>query len=91
MDSQSSQAEERRSSFHEFYSSESAVFAALNDNLRRFHRGGMVAISRCIAALRRKVSAEVIVTVAEYDRFTPENDAFGEHYRMLTNILTEEY
>ena len=59
--------------------SESKVIAALNDNLRRFHTGGMVVISRGIAALNRKVWAEVIVAVAEFDRFGPANDPYGEH------------
>ena len=59
--------------------SESAVIAALNDNLRRFHTGGMVVISRGIAALPREVWAEVIVAVAEFNRFGPDNDPYGEH------------
>lgn len=59
--------------------SESQVIAALNDNLRRFHRGGMVVISRGIAALPREVWAEVIVAVAEFDRFGTDNDPYGEH------------
>ncbi|MEQ9178139.1 MAG: DUF3768 domain-containing protein [Nitratireductor sp.] len=59
--------------------SESKVIAALNDNLRRFHQGGMVVISRGVAALSRPVWAEIIVAVAEFDRFTPDNDPYGEH------------
>lgn len=58
---------------------ESRVIAALNDTLRRFHRGGMVAISRGVAALPREVWAEVIVAVARFDAFTPDNDPHGEH------------
>lgn len=59
--------------------SESKVIAMLNDNLRRFHSGGMVVISRGIAALPRQVWAEVLVAVAEFDRFSPDNDPYGEH------------
>lgn len=59
--------------------SESAVIAVLNDSLRRFHTGGMVVISRGIAALPREVWAEVILAVAEFDRFSPDNDPYEEH------------
>ncbi|MBO6727345.1 MAG: DUF3768 domain-containing protein [Rhizobiaceae bacterium] len=59
--------------------SESTVIAALNDNLRRFHKGGMVTVSRGVAALDRKVWAEVIVAVAAFDNFTSNNDPYGEH------------
>lgn len=58
---------------------ESRVIAALNDTLRQFHRGGMVVISRGVAALPRAVWAEVIVAVAEFNAFTPDNDPHGEH------------
>ena len=58
---------------------ESRVIAALNDTLRRFHRGGMVAISRGVAALPRAVWAEVIEAVACFNAFTPDNDPYGEH------------
>ena len=59
--------------------SESRVIAALNDNLRRFHKGGMVTVSRGIAALDKRVWADVIVAVAEFQNFTPDNDPYGEH------------
>ena len=36
-------------------------------------------ISRGIAALPRAVWAEVIVAVAEFDAFSPNNDPYGEH------------
>ncbi|MBO6726117.1 MAG: DUF3768 domain-containing protein [Rhizobiaceae bacterium] len=51
----------------------------LNDQLRQLHRGGMVVVSRGIAALDRKVWADVIVAVAEFNNFTPDNDPYGEH------------
>ena len=59
--------------------SESKVIAALNDNLRCFHAGGMVVISRGIATLDRTIWAEVIVAVAKFDDFTSGNDPYGEH------------
>lgn len=51
----------------------------LNDHLRCLHRGGMVVISRGIAAMPRKVWAEVILAVAKFEAFTPDNDPYGEH------------
>nr|WP_295469261.1 DUF3768 domain-containing protein [Mesorhizobium sp.] len=51
----------------------------LNDHLRCLHRGGMVVISRGIAAMRREVWAEVILAVARFEAFTPDNDPYGEH------------
>jgi len=59
--------------------SESTVIAALNDNLRRFHAGGMVVISQGMAALDREVWREVVAAVATFDAFTPDNDPYGEH------------
>lgn len=59
--------------------SESAVISALNDSLRRCHYGGLVVISRGIAALDRQVWAEVIKAVAAFDAFTADNDPYGEH------------
>ncbi|MEX0957317.1 MAG: DUF3768 domain-containing protein [Rhizobiaceae bacterium] len=58
---------------------ENQRISVLNDQLRKLHRGGMVVISRGIAALDRKVWAKVIVAVAEFDNFTPDNDPYGEH------------
>jgi hypothetical protein len=57
-----------------------------NDHLRQFHRGGMVVISRGLAALDRQVWAEVITAVARFDAFTRENDPYGEHDCALVEI-----
>jgi hypothetical protein len=57
-----------------------------NDHLRQFHRGGMVVISRGLAALDRQVWAEVITAVARFDAFTPENDPYGEHDCALVEL-----
>ncbi|MFH1793766.1 MAG: DUF3768 domain-containing protein [Pseudomonadota bacterium] len=51
----------------------------LNDHLRCLHRGGMVVISRGIAVMRREIWAEVILAVAKFEAFTPDNDPYGEH------------
>ena len=58
--------------------SESAVIGALNDNLRKFHHGGLVVISRGIAALDRQGWAAVITAVAAFDSFNEGNDPYGE-------------
>lgn len=59
--------------------SESTVIAAFNDNLRRFHTGGLVVISQGMAALDREVWREVVAAVATFDAFTKDNDPYGEH------------
>ncbi len=51
----------------------------LNDHLRQLHRGGMVVISRGIAAMPRAAWADIIVAVAKFDGFNPENDPYAEH------------
>ena len=66
--------------------SESTVIAVQNDNLRRFHHNGLVVISRGIAALDRRLWAEIIAEVATFDAFTPDNDPYGEHNCALVNV-----
>ncbi|UCI07332.1 DUF3768 domain-containing protein [Mesorhizobium sp. B1-1-8] len=51
----------------------------LNDQLRQLHCGGMVVISRGLAALDRAVWADVIRAVAAFDAFSQDNDSYGEH------------
>lgn len=59
--------------------SESERIRAWNDQLRKFHRGGMMVISRGVAALPRARWADVIIAVAQFDNFTKDNDPYGEH------------
>ncbi len=66
--------------------SENTLIGALNDNLRCLHCGGMVVISRGIAALDRQLWADIIIAVAEFDDFTPENDPYGEHDCALVDV-----
>lgn len=51
----------------------------LNDHLRRLHRGGMVVISRGVAAMPRLAWADIIMAVAKFEGFTPDNDPYAEH------------
>jgi hypothetical protein len=50
-----------------------------NDHLRCLHRGGLVVISRGVAALHEQTRAEIITAVAQFDAFTDDNDPYGEH------------
>jgi Protein of unknown function (DUF3768) len=52
----------------------SARISALNDELRRFGRGGRIIITSGIQALNTEG-----VAVAGFDAFTGDNDPYGEH------------
>lgn len=58
---------------------ESDRIRVLNDHLRCLHRGGMVVISRGIAAMPRTAWADIIVAVAKFDGFNSDNDPYAEH------------
>jgi hypothetical protein len=66
--------------------SENERIRAWNDHLRKSHRSGMVVISRGIAALDRSVWAKIIIAVADFDSFTPENDPYGEHDGAIIDV-----
>jgi hypothetical protein len=57
----------------------SARIRALNDELRRFGRGGRIMITSGIQALGTKGVARVLAAVAAFDAFTGDNDPHGEH------------
>jgi hypothetical protein len=57
----------------------SARMRALNDELRRFGRGGRIMITSGIQALGTKGVARVLAAVAAFDAFTGDNDPHGEH------------
>jgi hypothetical protein len=57
----------------------SARICPLNDQLRRFGRGGRIMITSGIQALSAEAVARVLAAVAGFDAFTPDNDPYGEH------------
>jgi hypothetical protein len=64
--------------FAEAYSRCSRI-AGLNDRLRTTFTGGQVVLTRGIAALPPQDKAAVLKQVREFDRFTKDNDPWGEH------------
>jgi hypothetical protein len=56
----------------------STRICALDDELRRFGRGGRIMITSGIQALDTEV-AQVLAAVAAFDAFTTDNDPYGEH------------
>ena len=57
----------------------STRICALNDELRRFGRGGRIMITSGIQALGTEGVAHVLAAGADFDAFTDENDPYGEH------------
>jgi hypothetical protein len=57
----------------------STRICALNDELRRFGRGGRIMITAGIQALGTEGAARVLAAVAGFDAFTADNDPYGEH------------
>lgn len=56
--------------------------AALNDRFRRalpFGRGGRAVMTRAVATLPEAQLGAVLAAVRTFDRFTPDNDPWGEH------------
>jgi uncharacterized protein DUF3768 len=56
-----------------------ARICTLNDQLRRFGRGGRIMITSGIQALDGQALARVLAAVAGFDAFTADNDPYGEH------------
>lgn len=52
---------------------------ALNDILRRTLSGGTLVLTGGIVALGRERQQLILDAVADYDRFDPDNDPYGEH------------
>lgn len=52
---------------------------ALNDRLRRLGEGGQVVITAGVAALAAAEVMQIVRAVQSFDKFTPENDPWGEH------------
>ena len=54
-----------------------AKIAALNDHARRTFTGCRVVITQGVQAIENM--ADILDKVRWYDRFTPDNDPYGEH------------
>jgi uncharacterized protein DUF3768 len=55
------------------------LICALNDQLRRFGRGGRVMMTSAIDALGAPAIARILAAVANFEAFTIDNDPYGEH------------
>jgi Protein of unknown function (DUF3768) len=56
-----------------------AAIRELNDAFRKTFSGGKVVMTASVAALPDMVRANALVEVAQFDRFTEDNDPHGEH------------
>jgi hypothetical protein len=52
---------------------------ALNDAFRKSFAGGKVVMTASVAELPDMVRANALLEVARFDRFTADNDPYGEH------------
>ena len=62
---------------------------ALNDRLRTTGQGGNVVITRGLAALDAETLRQIMAAVQCFDRFTPDNDPYGEHDCAITDVAGE--
>ena len=62
---------------------------ALNDRLRTTGEGGNVVITRGLAALDAETLRKIMAAVQCFDRFTPDNDPYGEHDCAITDVAGE--
>jgi hypothetical protein len=62
---------------------------ALNDRLRTTGEAGNVVITRGLAALDAGVLAKIMAAVQCFDRFTADNDPYGEHDCAITEVAGE--
>jgi hypothetical protein len=51
----------------------------LNDTFRKTFAGGVVTLTQGVDALCGEVKSEVLNRVRTFDRFTDDNDPYGEH------------
>ena len=62
---------------------------ALNDRLRTTGEGGNVVITRGLATLDADILTKIIAAVQCFDRFTADNDPYGEHDSAITEVAGE--
>ncbi len=60
-------------------SDRTARIRALNDQLRQTGTGGRTMLTADVAALPPKTVAAIVLAVQGFDRFSPDNDPYGEH------------
>ena len=63
----------------------------LNDELRRFGRGGRILMTPGIQALGVSAVARVLTAVAAFDAFTGDNDPYGEHDCAILAVEGSKY
>lgn len=56
-----------------------ARIRALNDELRAFRRGGYVTITSGVQSLGQTGMQAMLLKVAQFEAFTPDNDSHAEH------------
>lgn len=56
-----------------------STIARLNDTFRQMPVDGRLAITAGVIALGNGAVADILLTVARFDAFTPDNDPYGEH------------
>jgi hypothetical protein len=61
----------------------------LNDTLRRWHVGGRIVFTSGIHALGSEPVAHILAAIATFDKFTPDNDPYGEHDCAVMTIQGE--
>ena len=54
------------------------IVAQLNDELRKYGRGGKVMITRDVQSLGEDFISRIVQTVREFDDFNPDNDPYKE-------------
>jgi Protein of unknown function (DUF3768) len=51
----------------------------LNDQLRRFKAGGRILLTVGISSQPQEVVVAILLAIAAFNDFTPDNDPWGEH------------
>lgn len=70
--------------------SDSLRIRALNDRLRRFGQGGLVILTASLRALPEPDIVAILAAVQRFDRFSPDNDPYGEHDCAVLNVAGHE-
>ncbi len=61
------------------YSKTTAKIRELNDQFRMTGRGGRIMLTQGIQALGQQTVREIMAKVRAFDKFTKDNDPYGEH------------